>query len=232
MSDIIYGKNSVLEAINNDRALQIYLLEGHELFDLVKNKRIKYEIVDKKRLIKISNSQDNQGIVARVKEYEYYELEDILKKENGFIVMLDGISDVHNFGAIIRSCECAGVDGIIVKKHGNARINSTVVKVASGAMEYMKVVEVTNLTTTLNKLKEKGYWIYGAAGDGDLSYDEPDYKENIVLVLGSEGDGISRLVRKQCDHIISIPLKGKVNSLNASVATGILLYEVVEKREK
>ena len=154
MSEIIYGKNSVREAIINKRVEQLYFLEGSEFLDLAKSEKIKYEIVDKKRLLKLSNSQENQGVVARVKDYEYSNLDEIIKKENGFILMLDGISDVHNFGAIIRTCECAGLDGIIIKKHGSAKINSTVVKVASGAMEYVKVVEVSNLVIS-KEVKEE-----------------------------------------------------------------------------
>ena len=230
MSDILYGRNTVEAAINNKRVKKIYILENHDLLNLVEENNIPYEIVNRNRLDNMAKKENHQGILAEVRSFKFSTIDEITKKENGFIVMLDNLNDVHNLGAIIRTCECAGVDGLIYKKNNNVRVNETVAKVASGALEYMKIVEVTNLTNTIKQLKDKGYWVYGSAGDADDSYDNHDYKENVVLIIGGEGDGMSRLVKENCDHIISLPLNGKINSLNASVAAGILIYEVIEKR--
>ena len=230
MSDILYGRNTVEAAINNKRVKKIYILENHDLLKLVEENNIPYEIVNRNRLDNMAKKENHQGILAEVRSFKFSTIDEIIKKENGFIVMLDNLNDVHNLGAIIRTCECAGVDGLIYKKNNNVRVNETVAKVASGALEYMKIVEVTNLTNTIKQLKDKGYWVYGSAGDADDSYDNHDYKENVVLIIGGEGDGMSRLVKENCDHIISLPLNGKINSLNASVAAGILIYEVIEKR--
>ena len=230
MSDILYGRNTVEAAINNKRIKKIYILENHDLLNLVEENNIPYEIVNRNRLDNMAKKENHQGILAEVRSFKFSTIDEITKKENGFIVMLDNLNDVHNLGAIIRTCECAGVDGLIYKKNNNVRVNETVAKVASGALEYMKIVEVTNLTNTIKQLKDKGYWVYGSAGDADDSYDNYDYKENVVLIIGGEGDGMSRLVKENCDHIISLPLNGKINSLNASVAAGILIYEVIEKR--
>lgn len=230
MSDILYGRNTVEAAINNKRVKKIYILENHDLLKLVEENNIPYEIVNRNRLDNMAKKENHQGILAEVRSFKFSTIDEIIKKENGFIVMLDNLNDVHNLGAIIRTCECAGVDGLIYKKNNNVRVNETVAKVASGALEYMKIVEVTNLTNTIKQLKDKGYWVYGSAGDADDSYDNYDYKENVVLIIGGEGDGMSRLVKENCDHIISLPLNGKINSLNASVAAGILIYEVIEKR--
>ena len=230
MSDILYGRNTVEAAINNKRVKKIYILENHDLLNLVEENNIPYEIVNRNRLDNMAKKENHQGILAEVRSFKFSTIDEITKKENGFIVMLDNLNDVHNLGAIIRTCECAGVDGLVYKKNNNVRVNETVAKVASGALEYMKIVEVTNLTNTIKQLKDKGYWVYGSAGDADDSYDNHDYKENVVLIIGGEGDGMSRLVKENCDHIISLPLNGKINSLNASVAAGILIYEVIEKR--
>ena len=231
MSDIIYGRNTVDAALDNKRVRKVYILDKHDLLKKVIENKIEYEIVDRNKLDRLSKRENHQGIIAEVKSFEYASLKDIMKKENGFIVMLDNLNDVHNLGAIIRTCECAGVDGLIYKKNNNVRVNETVAKVASGALEYLKIVEVTNLSNTIQVLKDNGYWIYGSAGDSNDSYDNFDYKENVVLVIGSEGEGISRLVKKNCDYIISLPLKGKINSLNASVAAGIVIYEVVKQNK-
>ena len=158
-------------------------------------------------------------------------VEEMLKEKKGLIVMLDGIQDVHNLGAIIRTCECAGVDGVIYKSHNAVKVNDTVAKVASGALEYMKVAEVTNLVNTIRKLKEKGYWIVGSDGSADRLYTDLDYDMNTVLVIGSEGKGMSRLVREECDFIVKLPMKGHVTSLNASVAAGILVYNILSARK-
>ena len=230
MSDYIYGKNSFYEALRADRIKKAYILKDSTFVNDLKKRHIEYEIVDRRTLDKMSKFGNHQGALALVKDYKLAEVEDMIKKENGLIVVLDGLKDPHNLGAIIRTCECAGADGIIYKKHNAVKLTDTVAKVACGALEYVKVAEVTNLTNTLKKLKDNGYWIVGSDGSAKMSYTDVDYKRNIVLVIGSEGEGISRLVLEECDYVVSLPMKGKVNSLNASVAAGILIYNAVNLR--
>ncbi len=226
MSDYVFGKNSFFEALNNKRIIKAYVLNDRE----VKDKGIKYQICDRKMLDKLSKSGNHQGYVAEVKEFKMARVEDMTKENNGLIVMLDGIQDVHNLGAIIRTCECAGVDGVIYKSHNAVKVNDTVAKVASGALEYMKVAEVTNLVNTIKDLKKKGYWIVGSAGDAKQFYTDMKYDMNTVLVIGAEGKGMSRLVKEECDFIVKLPMYGKVTSLNASVAAGILIYNIINSR--
>ena len=228
MSEYVYGKNSFFEALSSKRIIMAFVLAE----DRVKNAGIPYKIVDRKTLDRMAKGGNHQGYVAEVKEFEFARVSDMVKEKDGLIVMLDGIEDVHNLGAIIRTCECAGVDGVIYKAHNAARVNDTVAKVASGALEYMKVAEVNNLVNTLKQLKEKGYWIVGSDGSARQMYDEMKYDMNTVLVIGSEGKGMSRLVREECDFIVKLPLFGRVSSLNASVAAGILIYNIVSFRQK
>lgn len=232
MSDIVYGKNSFVEALNNKRIKKAYLLNDSYFIDRLKKEHIEYEITNKAKLDSLTRRGNHQGLVAEVEEYKTYELEDIVKDSNGLIVVLDGLKDPHNLGAIIRTCECAGVDGIIYKKHNSVKLNDTVAKVASGALEYVKVVEATNLVNTLKKLKEKNYWIVGTDGNAKDAYDKIDYNMNTVIIIGSEGDGISRLVKEECDFMVKMPMLGKINSLNASVAAGIMIYNVLSYRQK
>ena len=230
MSDYLYGKNSFIEAIRSGRINKAYVLKDSPFIDELKKKHIPYETVDRKILDKMSKSGNHQGVLAEVKEYKLARVDDMIRNENGLIVVLDGLKDPHNLGAIIRTCECAGTDGIIYKKNNSVKVNDTVSKIASGALEYVKIAEVTNISNTLDDLKNKGYWVVSAAGEATCSYKDVDYKRNIVLVIGSEGDGISRLVKEKSDYLVSIPMVGHVNSLNASVAAGILIYNVVSSR--
>lgn len=227
MSNFVYGRNSFFEALKNGRIIKAYVLDDKE----IKDRHIPYQITDRKTLDRMSSSGNHQGYLAEVKEYKLYDVKDMLKENNGLILMLDGLEDVHNLGAIIRTCECAGADGVIYKKHHSVRVNDTVAKVACGALEYVKVAETGNLVNTLKMLKENGYWVVGSDGSAKQSYTDLDYNMNVVLVIGSEGKGMSRLVREECDFIVSLPMKGQVNSLNASVAAGILLYNILEKRK-
>ncbi len=226
MNDYIYGKNSFFEALDNKRIIKAYVLSD----DKIKNYNIDYQIVDRKTLDKMSNYNNHQGYLAEVKKFELSKVDDMLKDKNGLIVMLDGLTDVHNFGAIIRTCECAGVDGIIYKSHNSVKVNDTVGKVASGALEYMKIAEVGNLVNTIKDLKKKGYWIVGSDGDAKDLYTDINYDMNVVLIIGSEGKGMSRLVKEQCDYIVKLPMKGHVTSLNASVAAGILIYNIISNK--
>lgn len=232
MSDYLYGKNSFTEALNSNRIKKAYILKNSPFINELDKKHIKYEIVDRYKLDKMAKGGNHQGALAEVDSYKLAELKDIIKKENGLIVMLDGITDPHNLGAIIRTCECAGVDGVIYKKHNSVKINETVAKVASGALEHMKVVEVTNLTNTIKKLKDEGYWIVGTTGKASDLYTDVDYNRNIVIVIGAEGDGVSRLVLEECDYKVKIDMCGVVDSLNASVATGVLLFNVLRSRKE
>ena len=229
MSEIVYGKNSFFEALDNNRITCAYLLDD-KIVDKLKSKKIDYKIVDRKTLDKMSKSGNHQGYLAEVKEFKLASIEDLIKKENGLIVVLDGLKDPHNLGAIIRTCECAGVDGVIYKTHNAVKVNDTVAKVACGALEYVKVVEVTNIVNALKKLKDNGYWVVGSDGSAQDYYNEIKYDMNTVLVVGSEGEGISRLVKQECDYMVKLPMVGKVTSLNASVAAGILIYNVLDKR--
>lgn len=229
MSEIVYGKNSFFEALDNKRIKCAYVLDD-KMAARFKKDNIEYKIVDRKTLDKMSKSGNHQGFLAEVKEFKMSTIDDIVKDKNGLIVVLDGLKDVHNLGAIIRTCECAGVDGIIYKTHNSVKVNDTVAKVACGALEYANVVEVTNLVNTLKKLKDSGYWIVGSDASGENYYTDINYDMNTVLIIGSEGEGMSRLVKQECDFIVKLPMKGHVTSLNASVAAGILIYNVLAKR--
>lgn len=231
MSNYIYGKNSFIEALKNNRIKKAYVLSGSPFIDELKRKHIEFEISERNILDKMTKSGNHQGAVAEVEEFKLSELKDLYKKENGFIVILDGIEDPHNLGAIIRTCECAGVDGVIYKKHHSVKVNDTVAKVACGALEYVKVVEVTNISNTIDELKDNGYWIVGSDGLANDYYDDLKYDTNIALIIGSEGKGMGRLVKEKCDYMVKLPMKGKVTSLNASVAAGILIYGVLSKRK-
>jgi len=231
MSNYIYGKNSFIEALKNNRIKKAYVLKESLFIDDLKKKHIEFEIVDRNVLDKMTKSGNHQGAVCEVEEFKLYDVKDLLKKENGFIVILDGIEDPHNLGAIIRTCECAGVDGVIYKKHHSVKVNETVGKVACGALEYVKVCEVTNINNTIDELKENGYWIVGSDGSAKDYYDDLKYDSNIALIIGSEGKGMSRLTKEKCDFMVKLPMKGHVTSLNASVAAGILIYGVLNKRK-
>jgi len=226
MSNYVYGRNSFFEALDNKRIIKAYVLNDKE----IKDKGIPYEIVDRKTLDRMSSSGNHQGYLAEVKEYRLSRVEDMIREKNGLIVVLDGLEDVHNLGAIIRTCECVGADGVIYKSHHSVKVNDTVAKIASGALEYVKVAEVNNLVNTLKLLKQHGYWIVGSDGSATRMYTDIDYDMNTVLIIGSEGKGISRLVREECDFIVKLPMKGHVTSLNASVAAGILLYNIERSR--
>jgi len=227
MSSIVYGKNSFFEALNNKRILCAYVLNDAD----IKDKRIKYKVVDRKTLDKMSKSGNHQGYLAEVKDYELSSVDSMIKENDGLIVILDGLEDVHNLGAIIRTCDCAGVDGVIYKSHNSVKVNDTVAKVACGAVEYVEVAEVTNLVNTIKDLKKKGYWIVGSDGGADCDYTDLKYDFNTAVIIGSEGKGMSRLVKQECDYIVSLPMKGHVTSLNASEAAGILIYNIVSTRK-
>ena len=229
---LVYGKNVVLEYLNNNKKIyNIYIQEGFddkEILNKIKNSGLNYKVLSKYDINKKANGL-NQGIVLEVENYKYYELDDIIENDDNIIVMLDHITDPHNMGAIIRTCEAAGVSGIIIPKDRSVEVNQTVIKTSVGTTENVKIVQVSNLNITIDKLKNNGYWIYGTDMVG-TNYTELDYKGKICIICGNEGEGMSRLVKENCDFVASIPMKGKVNSLNASVATAIILFEAVKQR--
>ena len=226
----IYGKNSVRDAIDNNRVIKIYTIYNKEYHHY----NIPIVITNKTKLDSLVNTNKHQGIVALIKPYETISLKELIKidKHYPLLVILDGINDPHNLGAILRVVGAIDADGIIYKKHNAIGLNSTVAKVSSGAIEHVKVCEVINISNTIKELKDNGYWIVGSVVDTDVSFTSIDYKVPIALVIGSEGDGISPLVKRNCDHLVKIPMLGKVQSLNASVACGILLYQIYLNRSK
>lgn len=237
---IIYGKNPVVEAIRNKRNISKMVvvdgLKDQNFLKFLKENRIKYELLPQ-HVISKRYGDKTGGIVAEINEYEYATLEEVLNKtskkpEGGVLMLLDGLEDPHNLGAILRSADATGADAIIIPKNRSVSLNQTVAKVSTGAIEYVDVVQVTNLTQTIQELKKQGYWVIGLELDGSIYYDEQDYKGNVAIVVGSEGKGISRLVKENCDVLVKIPMYGKVNSLNASVSAGLILYEVVRNRNK
>jgi len=223
----VFGKNVFNELKSNtDKIRKVYLstsFRDEEIIKFIKENKLSYVTVDKKKFDSMV-SGNTQGIILDVEEFEYKNLKEIdttLKK----IVVLDHLEDPHNMGAIIRTCEACGIKAIIIPKDRSVQINATVVKTSTGALEYVDIYQVANLKNALEYLKDNGYFVYGAEADGK-NYDEVEYSEKMVLVIGSEGNGLSRIVRDACDEIISIPMYGHVNSLNASVSFGVLAYGI------
>ncbi|WP_353893414.1 23S rRNA (guanosine(2251)-2'-O)-methyltransferase RlmB [Proteinivorax hydrogeniformans] len=236
MSDFVFGKNSVKELLQTDRSInKLFLVKGFkddELIKLAKSKRLIIKTVDKKKLDSMTGGKNHQGIIASVSPKDYADIEQILQNgEEGrrFIIVLDSLEDPHNLGAILRVADGAKVDGVVIPKNRAVPLTSTVAKVAAGAMETVPVAQVTNLSRSIEELKDKGFWVTGADPKGQPFY-KSDLKGNVCLVIGGEGKGITRLVKEKCDFLASIPLSGKVTSLNAATATAILSYEVVRQR--
>lgn len=236
MAQYIYGRNVVSQRLKESGDIKVLYVEKNKhqnIVNIANKNKIEVAIVSKQKLDSLCDSKNHQGLVAKVAEYEYSKLDDIIvDKEYPLIVLLDGVEDPHNFGAIIRTSEAVGVDGIIILKRRAVSVTSTVIKTSVGAIDNMKIVEVTNLSRTIQTLKDKGYWIVGTDFKNSQDYRKINYKMPIVLVVGSEGKGMSRLVRESCDFIAEIPMIGKVNSLNVSVATAVMLYEVYNQRNK
>lgn len=243
-SSIIFGRNPVMEAVRSGRTIdKVYVASGNivgatkAIIAKCRDKKIPIKEVPLQKLdFMCGKGNNHQGVAATVSEYSYCSVEDILavaeeKGEAPFVIICDGIEDPHNLGAIIRTAECCGAHGIIIPERRSASLTATVAKSSSGALEYMKVARVVNLVSAIEKLKEAGVWIYAADMDG-----EPWCKTNLGgafgLVIGSEGEGVGRLVKEKCDGVVSLPMKGHINSLNASVAAGIVMYEVARQRDK
>lgn len=242
--NLIIGKNPSIEAIKSGRKIEtVYVTQNENdekikyIVSSAKDKNITIKNVDKKKLDTLAKGENHQGVILGVAEYEYYDFEKLLKdletnKQNQkrtTVVILDKIEDVHNLGSIVRSSEGAGVDAVIIQKTNAAGVTPVVEKASSGATSFMKIVRVTNITTTIKKLQDAGMWIY-ALDMGDKMYYEQDLTGDVAIVVGSEGKGVSRLVKENCDFIISIPMNGQINSLNAGVAASIVLYDVVRQR--
>ncbi|MCI7085189.1 MAG: 23S rRNA (guanosine(2251)-2'-O)-methyltransferase RlmB [bacterium] len=240
-NDIIAGRNPVFEAVKSGRSIdKILIAKGAKngavigILAKAKERKIPVKEVDSKKLDFLSGGAVHQGIVATASIKEYSSVEDIFalaeeRNEPPFIVVLDEIEDPHNLGAIIRSAECAGAHGVIIPERRSATLNYTVGKASAGAVEYLPVARVTNIAKCIDSLKEKNVWVFGADMDG-TDYRECDFSGGVALVIGNEGKGMSRLVREHCDSIVSLPVKGHIDSLNASVAAGILMYRVAESR--
>lgn len=229
---IVFGKNVAREVIDSDKEIKkVYLSKGFDdkyILDFLDKNSIKTTIMDK-RIMDQKFRGNHQGIALEIEDYKYASIDEA--KDLSFLVMLDHLEDPHNFGAIIRTCEAAGVDAIIIPKKRSVEITSTVMKVSAGALNNMKIIEVSSLAQTIEKLKKDGFWFYGTDMDG-TNYTKVSYDKKTCLVIGAEGNGISKLVSEKCDYIISIPMTGKINSLNASVAAGITIYEVVRQRNE
>ena len=230
---LIFGRNVVEEYLNNNKKIYKAYMQNnfsdYNIINKLKSKGIDIKVLNKNDLDKKVNGL-HQGIILDVEDYKYASIDDIIGKDNSIIVMLDHIEDPHNFGAIIRTSEAAGVDGIIIPSDRSVEVNPTVIKVSVGTTENVKIAKVTNLNNTIKYLKEKGYWIFGTDMNG-TNYTELDYSGKIVIICGNEGSGMSKLVRENCDFIASIPMRGEVNSLNASVATGIILFEAIKNKK-
>ena len=240
--DQVEGRNAVLELLESGKDInKIFVEKGekhgsiHKIIAIAKERRIIIVEKEKRQMQEMAQNQNYQGVIAIVPPFEYCEIEDILeeaenKNEDPFVLILDGIEDPHNLGSIIRTAETAGVHGIIIPKRRAAAVNSTVAKTSAGAVEYMKIARVTNISDAIDKLKRAGLWICGTDISTEKYYYNQDLTGPIGIVIGNEGSGMSEKVRKNCDFLVKIPMKGKVTSLNASVSTGIVAYEAVKQR--
>ena len=240
--DQIEGRNSVLELLESGKDInKIYVTKGerhgsiNKILGIAKERKIIVVEKDKRQMDEMAQEENYQGVIAIVPPFEYAEISDILKeaeerKEDPFVLILDGIEDPHNLGSIIRTAETAGVHGIIIPKRRAASVNSTVNKTSAGAVEYMKIARVTNISDAIEELKQAGLWICGTDINAEKHYYNQDLTGPLGIVIGNEGKGISEKVKKNCDFNVKIPMKGKITSLNASVSTGIIVYEAVKQR--
>ncbi|MDD6220140.1 MAG: 23S rRNA (guanosine(2251)-2'-O)-methyltransferase RlmB [Clostridia bacterium] len=239
---LIVGRNAVMQALESDRTIDsVTVAEGQrggqaaKIIEICREKMIPVKYADSRKLDKLCGGAAHQGVAAFAAAHDYAELDDIFnlaqsRGESPFIVICDGLEDPHNLGAILRTAEAAGVHGVIIPKRNSVTLNYTVAKTSAGAIEYVPVVKVTNIAGTIDTLKGRGVWVFGADMEG-TPWTELDFTGSIALVIGSEGRGLSKLVREKCDFIASLPMKGKINSLNASVAAGILMFEASRQRK-
>ncbi len=240
--DVLVGRNAVTEALKSGRGInKLWIASGDregsvsEIAALAKERGIVVQYVERAKIEALAGGHRHQGVLANVAPVPYAELDDILKaaEEKGeapFLVLLDELEDPHNLGALLRTADATGVHGILIPKRRSVSLNATVAKTSAGAVEYVPVARIGNIAQTLKKLKEKGFWVAGADMDGEKAYYEADLTGPLVLVVGSEGRGMSRLTKEACDFIVSMPMVGRINSLNASVAGSILMYESMRQR--
>ncbi|MGR6837407.1 23S rRNA (guanosine(2251)-2'-O)-methyltransferase RlmB [Syntrophomonas erecta] len=243
MKESITGVNSIIEALTGERQInKIIVQKGRRngrieaMLNLARAKRVQVQFVERSRMDQMFKGEHHQGVAAMVGEYEYVSLEDILERaarrgEPPFVVILDGIEDPQNLGSIIRTAECAGAHGVIIPRHHAAEVTSVVVRASAGAVEHMAIARETNLVNTIKFLQEKGMWIIGADMQGENEFYATELPLPAAVVIGGEGRGMRRLVRENCDVLVRIPMRGKISSLNASVAAALLIYEVVRRRE-
>ena len=243
-TDQVEGRNSVLELLETGKDInKIYIQAGekhgsiYKIIAVAKERKILLSEIDKNKMRQMAQTDNYQGVIAIVPPFEYSDVEDIIgeaknKNEDPFVIILDGIEDVHNLGSIIRTAETAGAHGIIIPKRRAASVNSTVNKVSAGAASHMKIARVNNVNDTIKYLKDQGLWICGTDMNTNTYYYDQDLTGPIAIIIGSEGFGMSRLVKENCDFLVKIPMKGKITSLNASVSAGIVIYEAVKQRLK
>ncbi|MBQ1439711.1 MAG: 23S rRNA (guanosine(2251)-2'-O)-methyltransferase RlmB [Solobacterium sp.] len=234
MTQILYGRQVVRQVLKENRKVRKLYLQSPmpELEALAKKAGVPVVLTDRKKLNRITESEHHQGVAVEIEPYETVSLDELIrgkKGQYGFLIMLDELEDPHNLGAVLRTADAVNADGVIIKKTHSAGLTPTVAKVSAGAIDTVKVAAVTNLTNACKELKKQGYWIVGADMDG-VDYRTLNYDFHAVLVIGNEGKGISRLVRENCDHIVSLPMRGTISSLNASVSAGILMYGIDAKR--
>ena len=241
--DQVEGRNAVIELLESKKDInKIYVTKGEKngsigkIIAMAKEEKVIVVEKDRRQMEEMAQSENFQGVIAIVPPFEYCEVEDILqyaeeREENPFVLILDGIEDTHNLGAIIRTAETAGVHGIIIPNRRAAMVNATVSKVACGAVEYMKIARVNNINESINKLKQAGLWICGTSLDTEKYYFNQDLTGPLGIVIGNEGKGMSELTTKNCDFLVKIPMMGKIESLNASVSTGIILFEALKQRK-
>jgi len=232
------GRNAVFELLKTGKNIEKIMLEKEpqgslkSIFAEARKRNIKVQFVDRRTLDKTSEEGRHQGVIAFSSDFVYSSLDEIIsaREENrGFVVLCDGIEDVHNLGSIIRVAECAGADGVVIPSNNSASVTDAVIRISAGAVNHIRVAKVNSINRAVDRLKQENYWVYALEADGTDIY-KSDFSGNVALVVGGEDCGVKRLTREKCDFIVSIPLKGKVNSLNASVALGISAYEVVRKR--
>ena len=233
VSNLVYGRIPALNSLTTDKVKKVYLQEGFndkKIIETIKDKHLNPIFLPSFKINDMASGGNHQGIIVEVKDYNYSSLEEIICSAKGkkqpLVLILDGVEDPHNFGAIIRCADAFSVDGIVIKERGQALVTPTVAKVSTGAIDFVKIAKVSNLSNAISKLKENGYWVYAADGSGKEDYHKVKYDGPVALVVGSEGFGISKLVLENSDFVIKIPMTGNVNSLNVSVATGILLSRI------
>lgn len=234
----VEGKNAVLELLKTDKTIEKVLMEKNSqnslgrIFAECRKANIKVQFVDKRALDNASATKFHQGVIAYTTDFKYSTVSEIIescKEGEGFIVVCDGIEDVHNLGSILRVCECGGVNGVIIPQNNSASVNESVIRISAGATNHIKVAKVNSVNNAIDELKKNKFWVYGLDADGQSIY-KTDLRGNIVLVIGGEDSGVKRLTKEKCDFIISLPLFGEVNSLNASIALGVSVYEAVRQR--